>query len=183
MLARLNDHAAISISYLSGDGTQLLLQGASDASREQVLAACEAGLKESNLRPQPQPTEQAQQAWDAREGDGWLGHDELWKLSWREAETFADRILAVLVEEHGEGVRPLRPLLVESCFEGVRPHDGSGPAPSRWEKGASVQVRRAALLEEARKHLREDQVTQIGELLADGERIRAILRPQPADAR
>jgi len=177
VLARLNDQDAIAISYLSSDGTQLLLQGAPDASRERVLAACEAGLKESNLRPQPQPTEQGQQAWDARDSDAWLGHDELWKLSWREAETFADRILTVLVEEHGERVRPLRPLLVESCFEMVRPHDGSGPVPSRWEKGASVQVRRAALLKEARKHLSEDQVTQIGELLADGERIRGLLRP------
>ena len=178
MLARLNDHDAIATSYLSNDGTQLLLQGAPDATREQVLAACEEGLKESNLRPQPQPNEQAGQAWDARAGDGWLGHGELWKLSWREAETFADRILAVLVEEHGEGVRPLRPLLVESCFEWVRPNDGSGPAPSRWEKGASAEVRRAALLEEARKHLSEDQVAQIGELFADGERVRAIVRSQ-----
>ncbi|HBP18955.1 MAG TPA: hypothetical protein DEA08_14355 [Planctomycetes bacterium] len=178
MLARLNDHDAIATSYLSSDGTQLLLQGAPDATREQVLAACEEGLRKSNLRPQPQPTERASQAWDAREGDGWLAHGELWKLSWREAEAFADRILAVLVEEHGQGVRPLRPLLVESCFEGVRPHDGSGPTPSRWEKGASVEVRRVALLKEARKHLSEDQVAQIGEFLADGERIRAILRPK-----
>lgn len=177
MLARLNGHDAIATSYLSSDGTQLLLQGAPDATHKNVLAACEEGLKESNLRPQPQPNEQAREAWDAREGDAWLGHGELWKLSWREAETFADRILAVLVEEHGEGVRPLRALLVESCFEWVRPEDGSGPVPSRWEKGASVEVRRAALLDEARKLMTEEKVRQIGQLLSDPERVRAILRP------
>lgn len=181
MLARLNEHDAIATSYLSSDGTQLLLQGAPDASREQVLAACEGGLKEANLRPQPQPTKQGEQAWDARSGDGWLGQDELWKLSWREAETFADRILAVLVNEHGEGARKLRPLLVESCFEGVRPSNGGGPTPTQWKKGASVEVRRTALLNEARKHLEEEQVTKIGDLLSDQERVRAILRPPESD--
>ncbi len=124
------------------------------------------------------PEEKATRAWEGRESDDWLPHDELWKLSFREAETFADRLLAVLVKEHGEGARPLRPLLVESFFEGVRPTNGAGPAPTRWEKGASVEVRRAALLEEARKHLNEDQVTQIGDLLADQKRVQKILRPK-----
>tara|TARA_R110002072_G_scaffold28296_8_gene91080 strand:+ start:350 stop:892 length:543 start_codon:yes stop_codon:yes gene_type:complete len=180
VLARLNEHEAIAITYLASDGTQLLLQGAPNASREQILAACEGVLKEANLRPQPQPTKQAWRAWDTRESDGWLGKDELWKLSWREAETFADRVLAELVNEHGEEARRLRPLLVESCFEGVRPSDGGGPTPSQWKKGASIEVRRSALLNEARKHLPEELVTKIGSLLSDQERVRA-LRPPDSD--
>lgn len=178
VLARLNAKDAIAVSYLSSDGTQLLLQGSATATPDQVLAACQDALKKANLRPLPLPPARASKAWGTRDSDAWLLHGQLWKLSWREAEAFADRILAALVKKHGDGVRPLRPLLVESFFEGVRPRDGSGPAPSRWKKGASVEVRRTALLKEARKHLSKDQVTQIGELLGSEEQVRAILRPQ-----
>jgi hypothetical protein len=178
VLARLNGLDSITTTFLSSDGTQLLLQGSGGASRDEVLAACAEGLADSKLRPDPLSTDDAMSAWSVREGEAWLDHSELWKLSWREAETFADRVLVALVEEHGEGARALRPLLVESFFEGVRPEDRSGPTPSHWEKGASTDLRRSKLIEEARKHLSEGQVARVAELLADGERIRALLRPK-----
>ena len=179
MLARLNADDRISATYLSSDGTQLLLLGAEGTTSEQVLEGCEAELKEANLRPLVQPHDQARSAWTKRDEDRdkWLAHDQLWKLSWREAETFADRIMVDLLREHGEGVRPLRTLLVESFFEGIRPAGEAGPAPTRWTRGATVEIRRSAILAEARRHLTEVQVAEINELLSDMERVRSLLRP------
>ncbi|MBL4850040.1 MAG: hypothetical protein JKY65_31310 [Planctomycetes bacterium] len=178
MLARLNADERIAQAYLAADGTRLLLQGAANSSREEVLAACGAGLEAANLQPQALSDEEAQEAWRHRDEDAWLLHTELWKLSWKEAETFADRLLAVLIAAHGEGARSLRPLLVESLFEGVRPKGGGGPESSHWKKGASVEERRTVLLREARKHLSEAQVADVGTLFADRKRVREILRPK-----
>lgn len=176
MLARLNADERISAAYLSTDGTRLLLLGAEGSTPEQVLTGCEAALTESNLRPLMQPRDQAASAWAKRgeESETWLAHDQLWKLSWHEAETFADRLLVELVKAFGEEARSLRALLAESFFEGIRPEAG-GPTPTHWKRGASTEIRRAAVLAEARKHLNKEQVAELNELLNDGDRVRSLL--------
>ncbi|RMG18864.1 MAG: hypothetical protein D6731_01025 [Planctomycetota bacterium] len=179
MLARLEADDRVARAYISRDGTRLLLAGRPGATREDPLDACARVLGERGLRPVAESTAATGAAWREREGTDWLPRDAAWKLSWQEAEAFADRLLRRLEAEHGPAVRRLRPLLVASCFEAVRPADGSGPAPTHWPLGAPAAVRRRAIIAEARKHLDEASLRRLDALLSDAKRVRAILRAPP----
>ena len=78
-------------AFFSVDGTQILLEGTSS---DGLLAASKAALEPTGKRPQPRPDVEARAAWNDRES--WVSRSELWRPSWREAETFADRLLAKL---------------------------------------------------------------------------------------
>jgi hypothetical protein len=171
VLARLEAHDDVTEAFLSVDGTGILLAG---PSREGLLEACKAALADSATQPQPRPDAEARAAWSDR--TDWVSQDELWRLSWREAEAFADRLLAELVRRFGEPVRPLRSLLVESFFEGVRPKDGSGPASKSWEPGATVEARRAVIFARAAELVGPAKRDGLEAFLSDRKAVSAVIR-------
>jgi hypothetical protein len=178
VLARLHADDRVAASYLAVDGTQILVGGAPGATPSDLIALYRAALADSSLDAEAAPRSQAQAAWAAREGADWVGADALWTLSWKEAETFADRILDGLVERFGDDVRGLRPLLVESCFEGVRPDDGYGPSSPRWPAGATAEARRRVIGDAAAELLGPARATELVEALANRELMGELLLPR-----
>jgi hypothetical protein len=178
VLARLNERDAIKTSYLSFDGTRLLVRGVSGTSDAALLSACEEALEASGHKPKP--LENVDGAW-AQRGDRaeWLSRSELWRLSWREAETFADRYLVALEKRFGDDVSVLRPTLVASCFESVRPADGSGPTPKAWAKGATLDERRKVLYAEAAEFLTAERLAELEAFMNDPEAVGRILKFEP----
>jgi hypothetical protein len=177
VLARLEADDTIEAAYLSQDGTRLLIGSEVDVDLARVTDGCKRILAEVNLQPRALSGPETTAAWNARDDvERWVRGDTLWKLSMREAKTFADRILVVLVERYGDAAKELLPVLVDHCFEGVRPANGSGPAPTRWKPGTSIEDRRAVILKKARARLKPQQVTDLGKLLADRKQMTAIVR-------
>lgn len=185
MLARLNANQAVEASYLAWDGTRLLIQGAAGASDATLLEAAREAVAERELQPTQLPDEQARREWAARHDTAvWVAGADLWRLSWREAETFAARLTAALSEQVGEEVAALEPLLVESFFEGVRPPDGSGPVSTHWPPGATVQARQRVIFARAAELLDEPRLEALRALLASREQVGKLISgegQQPAD--
>ena len=177
MLARLDTDESVLRSYLSSDGTQILVEGASGSTAEGLLAAGRDAVAPAGLQPKPLDPTRAQAAWSQRENrDAWLPKAELWRLSWREAETFTDRLLVELEKEVGPKVRELRPILVESFFDGLRPRSGEGPNASAWLPGSKTSVRREAILAQAATVLTPGQTKALRVYLADRKTVRRVAR-------
>jgi hypothetical protein len=180
VLARLQKSDDVAAAYLAWDGTRLLVEGEAGTPPKALVAAAEAVLADRGLRPAPQDDALARQEW-ARRADpsAWVGEHDLWRLSWREAETLAARLTKALVERFGPKARGLEPLLTESFFEGVRPADGSGPTSPHWPQDAPVETRREAILERAAELLDEAALEGLRELLAAPEEVRELISAAP----
>jgi hypothetical protein len=176
VLARLNDSDLVAASFLSWDGTRLLIEGRHGATADNLVAAGQEAVAERNLKPNRVSQDQALREWAQREDTtAWVSSADLWRLSWREAETFADRLTTALVERFGTEARGLKSLLTESFFEGVRPPDGSGPISAHWPKGASTETRREVLLRRAADLLNESEIEGLRELLSTPGEVRRLI--------
>jgi hypothetical protein len=102
VLARLEADPSIEHVFVSRDGMRLLVtarpaSGRGEAVRAGLLEAVTRVLAESELAPRPESIAAARVAWAERHRPGrWVGRADAWRLSWREAEQFADRFLAWL---------------------------------------------------------------------------------------
>lgn len=182
MLARLNANQAVEASYLAWDGTRLLIQGTAGAPEATLVEAAREAVAKRKLQPAQLPAEQARREWDARHDTAvWVSDADLWRLSWREAETFAARLTAALTEQVGEEAAALEPLLTESFFEGVRPPDGSGPVSAHWPPGATVQARQRVVFERAAELLDEPQLEALRALLSSREQVGKLISGEPSD--
>jgi hypothetical protein len=177
VLARLDANESVLRSYLSVDGTQILIEGAEAATEATLLEACGKAVASTGLQPKAQDPAKARAAWEQRsDRKAWLPHGELWRLSWREAETFTDRLLVELEKRSGPKARELRPLLVESFFDGLRPKGGGGPHSSAWLPGAKVNARRQVILARASELLTPQQTEATRLLLSDTKAVSKLAR-------